>query len=51
MSVKMKMEMKNRSQRSDINWPMPRHGHKYNKYKKGLGMMILIRIKQNFSNI
>ena len=51
MSVKMKMEMKNRSQRSDINWPMPRHGHKYNKYKKGLGMMILICIKQKLSNI
>ena len=51
MSVKMKMKMKNRSQRSDINRPMSRHGHKYSKYKKGLGMMILICIKQKFSNI
>ena len=30
----MKMKMKNRSDRYDINRPRSRHGHKYNKYKK-----------------
>ena len=29
----MKMKMKNRSHRYDINRARPRHGHKYSKYK------------------
>ena len=29
----MKMKMKNRLPRYDINRPMSRHGHKYTKYK------------------
>ena len=29
----MKMKMKNRSLRYDINRPRSRHGHKYSKYK------------------
>ena len=56
MSVKMKMEMKNRSHRSDINRPTSRHGRKYSKYKKCLGIIMLILtimlyIKQNLGNI
>ena len=39
--MKMKMKMKNRSHRYDINRPKSRHGHKYNKYKNCLGMMII----------
>ena len=51
MSVKMKMKMKNRSRRYDINRPTSRHGRKYGKYKKCLGMIMLICIKQHISNI
>ena len=47
MSVKMKMKMRNWPHRSDINRPMSRYRHKYSKYKKCLGMMIL---KQQLSN-
>ena len=32
--MKIKIEMKNRSHRYDINRPRSRHGHKYSKYKK-----------------
>ena len=45
------MKMKNRLYRSDINRPTSRHEHKYSKYKKCLGMMMLICIKQHLSNI
>ena len=51
MSAKMKMNLKNRSHRQDINGPMFRHGRKYSKYKKFLGMMMLICIKPHLSNI
>ena len=47
----MKIKMKNRSHRYDINRPRSRHGHKYSKYKKCLSMMMLICIKQHLSNI
>ena len=50
MAVKMKMKMKNRSHRSDINRPMSRHGHKYSKYKTCRCMMMLPCIKQHLSN-
>ena len=30
----MRQEMKNRSQRYDINRPRPRLGHRYTKYKR-----------------
>ena len=43
----MKMRMKNRSHRYDINRPEPR----YTKYKKCLNMLLLIRINQYLSNI
>ena len=32
MAMKMRLGMKNRSHRYDINRPRPRHGHKYTKY-------------------
>ena len=38
----MKMNMKNRSHRYDINRLRPRHGHKYNKYKNCLFILMLI---------
>ena len=40
----MKMKMKNRSYRYDINKSKSRHGYKYGKYKKCLSMMMLICI-------
>ena len=43
--------MRNRPHRYDINKPRSRHGHKYKKYKKGLIMMMLMRIKQHLRNI
>ena len=47
----MKIKMKNRSHRYDINRPRSRHGHKYGTYKKYLTMMMFICIKQHVSNI
>ena len=47
----MKVKMKNRTHRYDINRPRSRHGHKYSKYKKCLIMMKLICNKQHLSNI
>ena len=46
----MKMKIKNRSQRYDINRSRSRHEHKYSKYKKCLSMMMLICVKQHLSN-
>ena len=34
--MKMKMKMKNKLQRYDINRPRYKHGHKYSKYGKCL---------------
>ena len=47
----MRLKMKNRSQRYDINISRPRHGHKYTKSKMCLGIMMVICIKQHLSNI
>ena len=33
MVMKIRLKMKYRSHRCDINKPSPRHGHKYTKYK------------------
>ena len=44
--MKMRIKIKNRSNRYDINRPRSRHGHKYSKYKKCLSMAMLIYIKQ-----
>ena len=47
----MKLKIKNRSHRCEINKPRSRHGHKYSESKKCLSMMVLIYIKQHLSNI
>ena len=39
-------EMKNRSQRQNINRPRRRHGLKYKKYELYLSVMMIICIKQ-----
>ena len=39
-------EIKNRSDRQNINRPRQRHGHKYKKYKLYLSVMMVICIKQ-----
>ena len=50
MAMKMRLKMKNRSHRYDINRPRLRHGlytkYKYTKYK-----MMVTCIKQHLSNI
>ena len=43
----MKMKMKNRSQRYNINRPRSRHGNKHSKYKKCLSIMMPTCIKQH----
>ena len=40
--MNMKIKMKNRSHRYDINRPWFRHEHKYSKYKKCLTIMMPI---------
>ena len=40
----LKIKMKKRSRRYDINKLRPRHGHKYTKYKLCLSMIMLINI-------
>ena len=49
--MKIRLEIKNRSHRYDINRPRSRHGHKYTKYKMCLSMMMGICIKQHLSDI
>ena len=51
MTMKMRLTMKNRSCRYDINRTRRRHGHKYTKYKISLDIMSVIGIKQHLSNI
>ena len=51
MTMKMRLNMKNRSHRYDINRPWSRHGHKYTTYKMSLSIMVVICIKQYLSNI
>ena len=51
MTMKMRLKMKNRSRRYDINRPRRRHGHKYTKYKMCLDIMMVICIKQHLSKI
>ena len=43
----MKMKIKNRSRRYDINRPWARHGHKYTKNKKCLRMITLHVLSNN----
>ena len=51
MTMKAILRMKNRSHRTDIDRPRPRHGHKYSKYKMCLSIMMVTCIKQHLSNI
>ena len=46
----MKINMKHRSPRYDLNRPRPRHGHNYSKCKC-LSMSMFLVIKQRLSNI
>ena len=50
ITIKMKINMKNRSPRYDLNRPRPRHGHNYSKCKC-LSMSMFLVIKQRLSNI
>ena len=47
----MRLKMKNRSHRYDINRPRPRHGHEYTKHKICLSLMMVICIKQHLRKI
>ena len=49
MGIKIRLEMKNRSQRYDIN--RPRSRVKYTKYKMCPNIMMLICIKKHLNNI
>ena len=48
---KIKMEMKYKSHRYDINRPRSRHEHKFSKYKKCRNTMMFRCVKQHLSNI
>ena len=41
----MRLKMKNRSHRYDIDRPRLRHGHKYTNHKMHFGIMMVICIK------
>ena len=45
MTLKMRLKIKNRSHRYDINRPRLRHGHRYIKYKMCLSIVMFICIK------
>ena len=47
----MRVKMKNRSHRYDINRPRSRHRHTYMIYKMYFNMMMVICIKQHLGNI
>ena len=51
MIMKMRLKMKQRSHRYDINRPRLRNRHKYTKYKICLSIMMAICIKKHLSNI
>ena len=45
--MKMKMKIKTRSHRYEINRPGSKHGHNYSKYKKCLSIIMVICNKQH----
>ena len=47
--MKMRLKMKNGSQRYNINRTRPRHGHKYTKHKTSLSLMMVMCNKQHLS--
>ena len=49
--MKMRLKMKNRSQRYDIDKPWLRNGRKYTRYKMRLSIMMVICIKQHLNII
>ena len=49
--TEMRLKMKDRSHRSDINRAMLRNRHKYTKYKICLSIVVVIWIKHHLSNI
>ena len=51
MALTMRLKMKNRSHRYDINRPRPRYGHKYTKCKMCLIIMMVICIKGTLMQI
>ena len=51
MTMKMRLKMKIRLQRYDINRPRSRNEQKYSKYKMCLSIMMVTCIKQHLSNI
>ena len=51
MTMKMRLKMKNRWHRYDINRHRLRHGCKYTKYEMCLTIMMVICTKQHLSNI
>ena len=48
--IRTKLKKRNRSHRFNINRPSSRHGLAYAKYKKYLGIMMFICIKQHPTN-
>ena len=51
MAIKIRLKIKNRFHRHDINTPSPRHGDKCTEHKMGLTSAMVICIKQHLSNI
>ena len=51
ITMKMRLEKKNGSQRYDINRSRWRHGHKYTIYKMCLSMMVAMCNKQHLNDI
>ena len=49
MTMKIRVKIKNRSQRYDINRPRPRHGHKYIKYKMCLRIMMVYALSKAYT--
>ena len=49
--MKMRLKIKNRLHRYDINKPRYRHGHKHTKYKICLIMKMVVCTKLHLSNI
>ena len=47
----MRLKIKNRSQKYDINRPRSRYGHNYTKHKMCHSPMMIIYIKQHLSDI
>ena len=42
MTIKMRLKVKNKSYRYDMNRARPRHGHKYTEYKTCLSILMVV---------